>query len=126
MEKKEFQFVFVVAKGKLFEINYRTLATNAEPYFATSAAQFNKPRTDFNRCGQCQYDILWGEATKAYDFYKKWNKLHLKDLNDEQYTQIVNDIEKLKSTYPFYFNTDGHEIAFGEEVAIERAYRGLK
>lgn len=118
---QEFQYVFVTDRGKVFEVNYRTLASNANPYFTTSAGVFNRPRTDYNRCGQCQDDVLTGEALR---FYKKWDKLHLKDLTEAQYNELTKDIAKLTEVYPFYVKTDGSDIPFYKEVETERAYRG--
>lgn len=117
--KKEFELTFVTGRGVTFEVNYRTLASNAKPYFATSAGVFNQPRTDYNQCGQCQDEVLTGEAKK---FYKKWDKLHLKDLTDKQYKELVSDIEVLTEAYPY----NGDKLGFNQAVELERAYRGVK
>ena len=116
MKREEFELTFVVDRGVTFEVNYRTLATNANPYFATSANVFNRPRTDYNRCGQCQDDVLTGKAMK---FYKKWDKKHLKDLNESEYNELVSDIEALQEAYPF----NGNKLGFSSSVELERAYR---
>ena len=55
---KEFHAVFTLSKIKIFEVNYYTLGSNNSPYFTTSAAIFNRPKTDYNRCGQCQDDAF--------------------------------------------------------------------
>lgn len=117
---REFQYTFVVARGRIFEVNYRTLATNAKPYFATSAAKFNRPRTDFNQCGQAQDDLLVGVARK---FYKKWDRLHLKELTEDQHAELSQDIEALKIAYPYYIETEGEDIRFSQEVELERRWR---
>lgn len=115
--KKEFERTFVIGRGVVFEVNYRTLASNANPYFATSAGVFNRPRTDYNQCGQCQAEVTTG---KAKEFYKKWDKLHLKDLTDKQYKELVSDVEALAEAYPF----NGDKLNFSQAVELERAYRG--
>lgn len=119
---KEFKYVFAVARGRIFEISYYTLGSNKAPYFTTSASEFNRPRTDFNRGGQAQKDLLHG---RALTFYKKWDKYHLKDLTPTLYDMLVSDIEALKFIYPHYIKTNGEDIRFSDEVAVERAYRGV-
>ncbi len=121
---KEFQYCFAVERGVIFEVAYYTLGSNRDPYFTTSAAQFNRPRTDFNQCGQSQKDLL-KKRTSARVFYSKYDKYHLKALTQEQYDQVVNSIEQLKTEYPHYIKTDGKDISFSQAVAAERAFRGV-
>lgn len=99
MKRNEFMYAFCVTRTAVFEVRYYTLGGNSHPYFATSAAVFNRPKTDYNRCGQCQNDVLFG---KAKQFYKKWDSCHCKDITDDQYTEMLNDIEELKKIYPNY------------------------
>jgi len=96
MEKIEFKYTFQITKKVIFEVSYYTLGSNKTPHFATSAAVFNQPKFDFNQCGQCQKDVLFGNVLK---FYYKYDSFHLLDLNDEQYQNIINDIELLKGQY---------------------------
>lgn len=118
-----FNYTFVVNRGRIFGINYRLLAGNSAAYFATSVAVFNRPRTDFNRCGQCQDDVLVGDA---HNFYKKWSGLHLNELTKAQYSGIIEDIEALKIRYPFYIQKKDGNISFSEEVEIEREWRNTR
>ena len=99
----EFKLTFQITKKVIFEVSYYTLGSNKHPYFATSAASFNQPKSDFNQCGQCQNDVLRGEALK---FYKKWDHLHLEDLTLDEYAGIVSDIDELKKRYN-WINTRG-------------------
>lgn len=101
MEKTEFKYTFQITKKVIFQVSYYTLGSNKTPHFATSAAVFNQPKSDFNQCGQCQKDVLLGNAKK---FYFKYDFLHLSDLNDEQYENIINDIELLKDQYNWIDN----------------------
>lgn len=101
MKKEEFKYTFQITKKVIFQVSYYTLGSNKNPYFSTSSAQFNQPKTDFNRCGQCQKDVLFGNVKK---FYFKYDSLHLMDLNDEQYQNIINDIELLKDQYNWIDN----------------------
>lgn len=98
--KKEFKAVFQLSKLTLFEVRYYTLGQNEKPHFATSAETFMKNKREFNRCGQCQKDVLHGEA---YKFWLKWDKHHLKDLDENTYHEMVADMEKLKEKYNYIY-----------------------
>ena len=98
MDKYEFMYAFQITRKVMFEVEYYTLGSNSAPYFATSAGIFNQPKTDWDRCGQCQDDVLTG---LALDFYEKWDYMHLKDLSDAQWQEVVEDIEELKQRYNY-------------------------
>ena len=98
--KKEFQAVFQLSKTKIFEVHYYTLSTNKNPYFTTSAAVFCRSKRDFTTCGQAQESVCKGFRT-AYNFYRKWDTLHLKDLTEEQYAEMRSDLEKLMDKYNY-------------------------
>lgn len=100
MQKTEFEYTYQISRKVIFEVRYYTLGSNKHPYFSTSAAQFNQPKTDFNQCGQAQ-DSLLPRNTAAFKFYSKWDKLHCKDLTDREYTAITADIEVLKAEYNY-------------------------
>ena len=91
----QFNYTFLVCKKTIFEVNNAEISSN--PYFSTSAAVFNHPNTDFNRCGQCQKDVLPPGA--ARDFWEKWDPLHLAHLNAKQEEEILQDIDALKLKY---------------------------
>lgn len=101
MEKREFNYTFQINKTVIFEVSYYTLGTNKSPYFSTSAAVFNRLKSDFNQCGQCQEDLLFGDAKK---FFYKFDSLHLKDLSENDYISIIEDIELLKAKYNYIDN----------------------
>ena len=117
---KEFQALFIVGRRTSFEVRYYTLGNNKKPYFATSANVLDAQRPDYERCGQCQADVLDGEALT---FYQKWDKHHLKQLDKVQHTELLRDLEALKVRYPFHKITDGRDITFGDELQLSRAYR---
>lgn len=96
---KEFMIVFCISRMRIFEINYYTLGNNKTAHFSTSAAEFNRPKTDFNRCGQAQNELLKGTARKMW---LKWDHKHLQELNPEEYNELIQDIEHLKTVYPHY------------------------
>ena len=97
---KEFLAAFQITRTTIFEVKYYTLGNNSHPYFTTSAEVFNRPKTDFSRCGQCQKDVLTGHA---YRFYKKWNAYHLKDLTESEYEEMMKDMQLLFDTYNYIF-----------------------
>ena len=101
MDRKEFHYAFQITRKVIFEVSYYTLGSNKQPYFATSASEFNQPKTDFCMGGQCQKKVLTGEAL---EFYKKWDKKHLKDLTDKQYERLLKDIDVLKKTYNYDYD----------------------
>ena len=97
--RKEFIYAFCISRTRVFNVGYFTLGTNTHPYFATSAAEFNRPKTDYRRGGQAQKDLCTGAA---YRFWRKWDALHLKDLTDDQHAELCRDIEELKKVYPHH------------------------
>jgi hypothetical protein len=116
INSNEFHVVLALSKTIMFNISYYTLRSNKNPYFSTSADFFNKPKTDFSRCGQCQDD-----ATKAYpkarNFYKKWDNKHLQQLTNEEYQELIKDVEVLMLTYPYVIkqkenNSELHSFNF--------------
>ena len=96
---KEFLYAFMISRMIVFEISYYTLSTNAHPYFTTSANEFNRPKTDYKRCGQAQNELLRGTARKTW---LKWDCKHLQDLSPEEYNELIQDIEHLKTVYPHF------------------------
>lgn len=98
MEKYEFKYVFQITRKIMFNVEYYTLGGNPTPHFATSADVFNQPKTDYERCGQCQADVLTG---LALEFYEKWDKCHLHDLKDGEWQEVIEDIEELKNKYNY-------------------------
>ena len=106
--KKEFKLVFQLSKLELFFVKYHTVGDNQSPYFSTSAALFVRNKKDFSSCGQCQ-DTVLSNYQDAFDFYIKWDKLHLRDLTDKQYNDLVSDIIELKTKYN-YTNDGSFEL----------------
>lgn len=99
MKIKKF-WAFQISKKIVFEVKYYQLKGNEEPYFSTSASEFNQPKTDWKRCGQAQ-EALLPKSSKAYKFWEKWDKKHCQDLSDEEYNDMFKDIELLKQRYNF-------------------------
>ena len=100
MKKQEFVAVFQLSKMRVLNVEYYTLGTNGHPYFATSAGEFIRSKRDWSRCGQCQEYITKGFST-ARQFYEKWDPFHLKDLTEEQYTEMRSDLEALMKKYNY-------------------------
>lgn len=98
--KPYFFYAFQMSKMVIFEVQYYLLGDNDAPHFSTSASEFNRPKSDFSRCGQAQPDLLKGH-TAAMQFFTKWDKLHIQDLSQTQYNEMAKDIEVLKSKYNY-------------------------
>ena len=100
--KKEFLTAFRINRMVIFEVNYYTLSTNKSAYFATQGNEFVRNKKDWACCGQAQEHVL-PKNSLAYKFYKKWDICHLKDLTQEQYDAMVQDLEELKKEYEFIY-----------------------
>ena len=100
MEKREFMAVFQLSKMRVFNVEFYTLSTNSHPYFATQASEFIRSKRDYSTCGQAQ-DYVTKGFTTARNFWQKWNPMHLKDMTEEQYTEMVSDLETLKKKYNY-------------------------
>jgi hypothetical protein len=107
------RFAFEISRSIIFEVSYYRLGSNKNKKFTTSANLFNKPKTDYNKCGQAQDDLLKGYPL-AMNFYKKWDKYHLKDLTGRQYLNLLIDVEKLKSKYNYLFKESDESFRFYE------------
>lgn len=114
---QSFQYTFQISKKIIFEVNYYLLGSNKSKYFSTSAAQFNQPKTEFNCCGQAQEDLLKGYPL-AMNFYKKFDPLHCKDLTAEQYSEIVQELEKLKLAYNFIHTEGDRGFSFSSQKEL--------
>lgn len=120
--KKEFLYVFQITKLITFEISYYTLGKNKSPYFATSTFEFIRSKRDYKTGGQNQEKLLPKDSL-AYNFYKKWDCLHLHDLTEREYKAITKDIELLKNNYNFLYKipTPYHtNISFYEIVELSK------
>lgn len=135
-EKIEFHIVIALSKTETFSIDYYTLASNPNPHFSTTCEVFNKPKTDYNMCGQCQKDVLKSYPI-ALNFFNKWDVMHLKDLTIEEYNELMMDIETVLSRYPYIIRkkVDGEyfrDFNFSENKELSMlayrkkgTYRGL-
>ena len=118
MERFEFHTAFQLTRKIIFEVSYYTLGSNDSAYFTTSACEFNQPKTDWCRGGQAQKDLCFGPA-KA--FYEKWDVKHLHRLNDQEFEEMVGDLEVLKQHYNFIehkANFKPEDIRFWQEKEL--------
>lgn len=113
-----FSMVFQITKTIMFEVNYHKIGSNTNPYFSTSAMVFNRPKTDYKLCGQCQASAL-PIASSARMFYKKWNKYYCKDIMDsETYKELLSDLDELKEKYNYVERFDNIDITFNQCRAL--------
>ncbi len=118
--KKEFQAVFQLSKTEIFQVSYYTLSTNQRPDFATSAARFCRNKRGYSTGGQAQESVCKGHRG-AYNFYQKWDKMHLKDLTDEEYTEMRLDLEKLMEKYNYILEElDESKRPYSPHFSFER------
>lgn len=107
-----FSIVFQITKTIMFEVSYHKVGSNTNPYFSTSAMVFNRPKTDYKLCGQCQASVL-PTASVAKMFYKKWDKHHCKDIMDgETYKELLSDLDELKEKYNYVERFDNVDVTF--------------
>jgi hypothetical protein len=109
IELQSFHYSFQITRNIVFEVNYYRLGDNQQKHFSTSAACFNRPKTDFDHCGQAQKELL-KEGRTAMRFYNAFDKYHLNDLTSEQHAEILKRIEELKAKYN-WIKTD-HAASF--------------
>lgn len=125
MNKDYYFWAFQLDKTKIFEVEYYLLGNNKTPDFSTSAGVFNRPKTDWQQCGQCQSEIL--PFGFARNFWKKWDKKHLQDLTENEYIDLLQDIKKLKEQYNFIEikNPAAHYIPFWQlkELSMQKIGR---
>lgn len=97
---KEFMYCFQIDKMTVFEVSFYTLSTNKTPHFSTAAAKFIRSKRDYDVCGQAQESLL-PKKSAARRFYDKWDHLHLQNLTQEEYAEIIADIKELKTIYNY-------------------------
>ena len=118
--KKEFIASFQLSKKIVFNVDFYTLGNNSHPHFSTSAFEFNQPKTDYCRGGQAQEDLTKKFYT-ARRFWKKWDKKHLQDLTEEEYTNLITDLERMKETYNYlYSELDETKKPYNPGFSFER------
>ena len=101
----------------LFEVKYYTCGSNTHPYFSTCAEEFIRNKRDYKRCGQCQDSVL-PKNSVAMNFYKKWDCVHIKDITEEQYLEIIQDIEALKTKYNYLEKIQNEDEKFNENFSF--------
>ncbi len=119
-ELPSFHLAFKISNRITFEVSYYRLGSNKEKYFTTSASELNRNRNDYDSAGQGQEGLLT-RYPNVFKFYKKYDSLHLKDLTESQYNEIVNSLNELKKVYPQYIEKNSDEdIRFSEIVELSR------
>lgn len=61
---------------------------------------FCRSKKGFTRCGQIQNEVTKNYKT-ARQFCEKWEPKHIKKITDEEYNEIVSDLETLKQAYNY-------------------------
>lgn len=108
-----FMMAFQITRMVVLEVEYGAITSNRLPHFSTSAEQFNQPKTDYARCGQCQEDVL--PPGRAKSFWRKWDSCHLEALTASEYAEMKSDLGKLCEAYNYIEvspNQNYHAISF--------------
>lgn len=115
-----FSIVFQITKTIMFEVKYIKRGDNQEPYFVTTAMQFNRPKSDYKTCGQCQDKILPIGST-ARGFYRKWDKFHCKEINSgAMYNELMWDLDKMRNKYNYFERFDNRDVTFNQCVSLSK------
>lgn len=113
-----FVYVFQITRKIVFEVRYQFTGSNDQKYFATVAMQFNQPKTDYERSGQCQSGILTG---KALEFFNKWDKYHTLPIeSNEIFNMLLDDIQELKYEYSSIYKMNDNDILFYDIVELSK------
>lgn len=114
-----FDYAFIIGRD-VFSVSYHKHKGNADYDFTTQAGVFNHPRTDFNRGGQCQDEVLPKTGT-AREFWEKWHKKHLQPLTNDEMQELRKDLQEMEKEYPFVKVEDScYDVNFSEMVALAR------
>lgn len=124
-DKLNVNYIFQLSRMVMFNVSYRRLAGNKQPYFATSAQVFCRNKRDITRGGQCQADVL-KDFPAAYEFWKKWDKKHLHRLDYKTYQELLDDIKFLKEEYNWdYINSDSFPFSRKVELSKQKPKRRI-
>lgn len=101
-ELKDFSMAFKITNMVIFEVRYNHVGSNKDADFATSAMKFTRNKKNYEYAGQCQEEVL-PKDSEAYKFYQKWDTKHLQELDTEEYSELLQDLETLKSNYEYLY-----------------------
>lgn len=118
-ELKDFSMAFKITNFVLFEVRYNHVGDNEDADFATSAVKFTRNKKSYESAGQCQDDVLPKES-KAYKFYQKWDTKHLNTLDAEEYSELLNDLETLKSNYEFIYKEGNRDFNWFDLLELSK------
>lgn len=112
-------YIFQLSRMVMFKVGYYRLRGNKQPHFATSAQVFCRNKKDISIGGQCQADVL-KDFPAAYEFWKKWDKLHLHRFDYKTYQELLDDIEFLKEEYNWDYTKSSDGFSFYREVELSK------
>lgn len=120
---KFFDIAFQLDKLSIFEVRYSKFKNNEKfpPDFATSGGKLEKNKRDWEYAGQCQDELL-KKFPEAKKFYEKWDNKHLEYLRQDEYEDMLKDLEVLKNKYNYILKqpTDDSGISFAEKVWLSK------
>lgn len=118
-ELQDFSMAFKITNMVVFEVRYNHVGSNKDADFATSAMQFTRNKKSYTSAGQCQEEVLPKES-EAYKFYQKWDSKHLHSLSVEEYSDLMKDLETLKSNYEFIYKEGNRDFNWFDLVELSK------
>lgn len=105
---KEHHVAFQLSRTEIYEVNIEPNIVLRDKqtfhdgtfHFSTTAEIFNRPKTDFNQCGQCQEGVTKNHPA-ANAHWKKWDRHHLEQVTPELYEEWLQDLWELKAFYNY-------------------------
>ena len=98
-EKIRFHYVFQEDSHSFLKISYNSIKFNEKPYFLIDYLKFTK-----NKKGFCTY--LNETNSFMGKLYNKWKITCLRDLTDTEYSELQEDIKKLKEDYNYIYTNE--------------------
>ena len=135
--RKYFSILFQLDKLRLFEVNYvlkniykGTIGKTSSTFEPTkvvdeltmNTSTFQKSKRDYQSVGYV--DEVLANYQKARNFYEKWKKEIFHSLTENEYNELLQDIEVLKNTYNYteqpIEGPDKYGFRFSQEVELSK------
>jgi len=130
-ETKEKHLAFQLSRTEVYEVHVEPNIVSGQYKqdgfrFSSEAEVFNRSKTDFDRCGQCQEEVTKNHLL-ANSHWKKWDKYHLGKVTPELYDEWLEDLKALKEAYN-YIEKEHMAITFNEvrDLSMEKVKKPAK
>ena len=108
LDRKNIRFIyyFQIDKSKIFKIKYSDFLREVD---------FSIFFKDKNKINEMNFIAFDDGNDFVIDFYKKWGLRFEPKLNDNEYVDLLNDIEQLKTKYNYLYDNDFCDFDYSEE-----------